>query len=230
MRRPPLCSATACLCQVCNKARRHGTIDSRNTPLPSRQSVRKGGAPLGACAVGVFLLGDWRASGGEVGAWPECGPLARPTLGWKFHTGMPERKGFVFPTRSMGTARRGASALAGQNVPQHVAKSTSAPPEKAPHRVAPHPLGPRRVRTAKAPSARPGCALTATPSSHRYKPKKLAHSIGGFWPSARCLAFGASIVVQVHVEWIRFCSDNQDEERRANWRRGVGASPTGRKG
>ena len=66
-------------------------------------------------------MGDWRASGGEVGFWPECGPFARPPPGWKFHTGMPERKGFVFPTRSMGTARRGASALAGQNVPQHVA-------------------------------------------------------------------------------------------------------------
>ena len=34
---------------------------------------------------------------------------------------MPERKGFVFPTRSMRTARCGASALAGQNLPQHVA-------------------------------------------------------------------------------------------------------------
>ena len=47
--------------------------------------------------------------------------LAGPTLGWKSHTGRPERKRFVFPTRSMGAARRGASALADQNVPQHVA-------------------------------------------------------------------------------------------------------------
>ena len=74
-----------------------------------------------ACAAEVLMLGDWRATAGEVGSWPEYGHLAGPTLGWKSHTGRPERKRFVFPTRSMGTARRGASALAGQNVPQHVA-------------------------------------------------------------------------------------------------------------
>ena len=67
------------------------------------------------------MLGDWRATAGEVGSWPEYGHLAGPTLGWKSHTGRPERKRFVFPTRSMGAARRGASALADQNVPQHVA-------------------------------------------------------------------------------------------------------------
>ena len=67
------------------------------------------------------MLGDWRAAAGEVGFWPECGHLARPTLGWKSQTGRPERKRFAFHTRSMGTARPGASALAGQHLPQHVA-------------------------------------------------------------------------------------------------------------
>ena len=76
---------------------------------------------LGACAVEVLMLGDWRAAAGEVGFWPECGHLARPTLGWKALTGRPERKRFAFHTRSMGTARPGASALAGQHLPQHVA-------------------------------------------------------------------------------------------------------------
>ena len=76
---------------------------------------------LGACAVEVLMLGDWRAAAGEVGFWPECGHLARPTLGWKSQTGRPERKRFAFHTRSMGTARPGASALAGQHLPQHVA-------------------------------------------------------------------------------------------------------------
>ena len=78
-------------------------------------------ADLGACAVEVLMLGDWRAAAGEVGFWPECGHLARPTLGWKSQTGRPEGKRFAFHTRSMGTARRGASALAGQHLPQHVA-------------------------------------------------------------------------------------------------------------
>ena len=76
---------------------------------------------LGACAVEVLMLGDWRAAAGEMGFWPECGHLARPTLGWKSQTGRPERKRFAFHTRSMGTARPGASALAGQHLPQHVA-------------------------------------------------------------------------------------------------------------
>ena len=79
------------------------------------------GMNLGACAVEVLMLGDWRAAAGEVGFWPECGHLARPTLGWKSQTGRPERKRFAFHTRSMGTARPGASALAGQHLPQHVA-------------------------------------------------------------------------------------------------------------
>ena len=77
--------------------------------------------PLGACAVEVLMLGDWRAAAGEVGLWPECGHLARPTLGCKSQSGRPERKRFAFHTRSMGTARPGASALAGQHLPQHVA-------------------------------------------------------------------------------------------------------------
>ena len=77
--------------------------------------------PLGVCAVDVLMLGDWRAAAGEVGFWPECGHLARPTLGWKSQSGRPERKRFAFHTRSMGTARPGASALAGQHLPQHVA-------------------------------------------------------------------------------------------------------------
>ena len=51
---------------------------------------------LGACAVEVLMLGDWRAAAGEVGFWPECGHLARPTLGWKSQTGRPERKRFAF--------------------------------------------------------------------------------------------------------------------------------------
>ena len=76
---------------------------------------------LAACAVEVLMLGDWRAAAGEMGFWPECGHLARPTLGWKSQTGRPERKRFAFHTRSMGTARPGASALAGQHLPQHVA-------------------------------------------------------------------------------------------------------------
>ena len=76
---------------------------------------------LGACAVEVLMPGVWCACAGEVGSWPECGHLAGPTRGWKSHTGRPERKRFVFPTRSMGTARAGASALAGQPLAQHVA-------------------------------------------------------------------------------------------------------------
>ena len=51
---------------------------------------------LGACAVEVLMLGDWRAAAGEVGFWPECGHLARPNLGWKSQTGRPERKRFAF--------------------------------------------------------------------------------------------------------------------------------------
>ena len=51
---------------------------------------------LGACAVEVLMLGDWRAAAGEVGLWPECGHLARPTLGWKSQSGRPERKRFAF--------------------------------------------------------------------------------------------------------------------------------------
>ena len=62
---------------------------------------------LEACAVEVLMLGDWRAAAGEVGFWPECGHLARPTLGWKSQTGRPEGKRFAFHTRSMGTARPG---------------------------------------------------------------------------------------------------------------------------
>ena len=81
---------------------------------------------LGACAVEVLMLGDWRAAAGEVGFWPECGHLARPTLGWKSQTGRPKRKRFAFHTRSMGTARPGASAQAGQHLPQHVATCCSA--------------------------------------------------------------------------------------------------------
>ena len=77
--------------------------------------------PLGACAVEVLMLGDWRAAAGEVGFWPECGHLAHPTLGCKSQSGRPKRKRFAFHTRSMGTARPGASALAGQHLPQHVA-------------------------------------------------------------------------------------------------------------
>ena len=50
---------------------------------------------LGACAVEVLMLGDWRATAGEVGSWPEYRHLAGPTLGWKSHTGRPERKRFV---------------------------------------------------------------------------------------------------------------------------------------
>ena len=51
---------------------------------------------LGACAVEVLMLGDWRAAAGGVGFWPECGHLARPTLGWKSQTGRPERKRVAF--------------------------------------------------------------------------------------------------------------------------------------
>ena len=47
-------------------------------------------------AVEVLMLGDWRAAAGEVGFWPECGHLARPTLGWKSQTGRPERKRVAF--------------------------------------------------------------------------------------------------------------------------------------
>ena len=56
------------------------------------------------------MLGDWRAAAGEVGFWPECGYLARPTLGWKSQTGRPEGKRFAFHTRSMGTARPGSNS------------------------------------------------------------------------------------------------------------------------
>ena len=84
-------------------------------------ALERAGDPLGACAVEVLMLVDWRAAAGEVEFWPECGHLARPTLGWKSQTGRPERKRFAFHTRSMGTARPGASALAGQHLPQHVA-------------------------------------------------------------------------------------------------------------
>ena len=70
------------------------------------------------------MPGVWCTCAGEVGSWPDCGHLAGPTRGWKSHTGRPERKRFVFPTRSMGTARAGASALAGQPLAQHVATAT----------------------------------------------------------------------------------------------------------
>ena len=46
--------------------------------------VRRGFLYLGACAVEVLMLIRRLARGaGEVGFWPECGHLARPTLGWK---------------------------------------------------------------------------------------------------------------------------------------------------
>ena len=67
------------------------------------------------------MPGDWRTSAEEVGSWSESGHLARPSLGWNSHAGRPERKRFALHTWSMGTARPGASALAVQNVPQHVA-------------------------------------------------------------------------------------------------------------
>ena len=81
-------------------------------------------ATLGACAVEVLMLGDWRTSAGEVRSWPGCGSVARPTLGRKFHAGRPERKGLVFPARSMGTARRGVS---GTRVPESIFWTSKAP-------------------------------------------------------------------------------------------------------
>ena len=88
------------------------------------RSVRRRSFDVGRLARGRrrggILARVW-TSGPSVDIWPECGHLARPTLGWKSQTGRPERKRFAFHTRSMGTARPGASALAGQHLPQHVA-------------------------------------------------------------------------------------------------------------
>ena len=75
--------------------------------LPASKVTR----PRSVRRIEVLMLGDWRAAAGEMGFWPECGHLARPTLGWKSQTGRPERKRFAFHTRSMGTARPGASCV-----------------------------------------------------------------------------------------------------------------------
>ena len=37
-----------------------------------KRVVAKKTETLGACAVEVLMLGDWRAAAGEVGFWPEC--------------------------------------------------------------------------------------------------------------------------------------------------------------
>ena len=47
----------------------------------SRSQSSKTTRMLGACAVEVLMLGDWRATAGEVGSWPEYGHLAGPTSG-----------------------------------------------------------------------------------------------------------------------------------------------------
>ena len=75
--------------------RRRGSA-ARGTPAPTSRSQANGAticctrrsrsanhdlgenSGLGACAVEVLMLGDWRAAAGEVGFWPECGHLARP--------------------------------------------------------------------------------------------------------------------------------------------------------
>ena len=45
------------------------------------KAVEEAAGLLGACAAEVLMLGDWRATAGEVGSWPECGHRVRPTLG-----------------------------------------------------------------------------------------------------------------------------------------------------
>ena len=70
------------------------------------------------------MLGDWRAAAGGVGFWPECGHLARPTLGWKSQTGRPERKRFAFHIIRGRWALRAPEQVrwqAASHLPQHVA-------------------------------------------------------------------------------------------------------------
>ena len=75
------------------------------------RSVRRRSFDAGRLARG-------RRGGGILARVWTSGP---PGLGWKSLTGRPERKRYAFHTRSMGTARPRASALAGQHLPQHVA-------------------------------------------------------------------------------------------------------------
>ena len=69
------------------------------------------------------MLGDWRAAAGEVGILARVWTSGPPDSGME----IPDRKAGTeeirvsYHTRSMGTARPGASALAGQHLPQHVA-------------------------------------------------------------------------------------------------------------
>ena len=74
---------------------RFGSFELELHPDKTRL-IEFGQFALRACAVEVLMLGDWRAAAGGVGFWPECGHLARPTLGWKSQTGRPERKRFAF--------------------------------------------------------------------------------------------------------------------------------------
>ena len=50
--------------------------DWRDLEIVHAEVVMRIGGTLGACAVEVLMLGDWRAAAGEVGFWPECGHLA----------------------------------------------------------------------------------------------------------------------------------------------------------
>ena len=77
------------------------------------------------------MLGDWRAAAGEVGFWPECGHLARPTLGWKSLTGRPERKRV-----------RVSYAVDGHCAPRSKCVGRPAPASARGHR--PHPLDVQR--------------------------------------------------------------------------------------
>ena len=82
------------------------------------------------------MLGDWRAAAGEVGFWPvwTSGP---PDSGME----IPDRKAGTeeirvsYHTRSMGTARPGSSALAGQHLPQVARRRSSSALAKRPGRL-----------------------------------------------------------------------------------------------
>ena len=108
---------------------RHGAARRLRAGYPRPE--RRFSPNLGACAVEVLMLGDWRAAAGEVGFWPECDIW--PARLWDVNPRAEgrNRKRFSFHTRSMGTARPGASALAGP-----------APASARGHR--PHPLDVQR--------------------------------------------------------------------------------------
>ena len=108
-------------------------------------------ARLGACAVEVLMLGDWRAAAGEVGSWPECGHLAGPTRGWKSHTGRPEQI-------------RVSYAVDGHCAPRSKCVGRPAPASARGHR--PHPLDVQRQAHEVPLAARQASQAESSESEH----------------------------------------------------------------